>query len=260
MNSGASILSKLLGSTGGAARSLSPSASRRVVANAEHYGLPRDPLSELARQSENVDSFIARSGDTYQPVLYRGHDISNPVSDNNFWSDWHGHAKEYIEGYDPGDARVSAMTYKPSDVMFYREGEMQDMLDAYRGMSKKELSDMYTPIIEEGRLDDAIFQADLGGDNYRDNTVNLLKELLSDNSQYFGARDSKINTDLLMPLMQRYGMEHNKPIVGFTGHDFYGSDEYVVSDISKMQSLDDIFAQRNTPQYDFQAIAKRLGL
>ena len=108
-------------------------------------------LTRIARQCDSVEQFIQKTDG--EEVLYRGH-YSDKTGDNVFMTDYVGHAAEYA-----GDnGRIDAFAYDPSDVLYYDDRRFDELRNAYRGLSAKQLA--------------AIYQASLAGEVFGNAMMN----------------------------------------------------------------------------------------
>ncbi len=93
--------------------------------------------------------------------------------------------------------------------------------------------------MKDGRLSDALYQGNLTDKK----ALSVVKKILKGDENFSSITGDKVKTDLMVPLMQDFANSKGRNIVSFEGNDFYGAQEYVVSDVKKLTNLNDIWSK-----------------
>ena len=207
-------------------------------------------LAEIASQSGSYEDFLKKvDGKGWYDVLYRGHSGDSKTA-NIFATDYYGHAKEY------GD-QVDGYVYSPSDVLFFNEPVFREMKNEYGKMTAKQLSKIYKEAFSENRLDEAMYMGVKKQDEK--SVLGIVAKTLRGEAGIDDISMDKYIMDLMIPVMQHHATSKGKKIIGFLGGDYAiygGQNEYVISDVSGMPRMTDIWnASRKSVKPDDGQVA-----
>jgi hypothetical protein len=176
-------------------------------------------------------------------ILYRGMVEGDVLTDDSFMAEFLAHARGYGEWVDG--------IVVEDKILYFNDGEFNklrkkiiDNDDEYEEEEeevKEFLKQIYNPYFNNYKLDDAMYQLEYTEDMVIDFVYNFLVNSSENYSKY---SDKKIN-DFFIPLLMYYAKSKGFNIISFRGSDFYGADEFVVSDMSRYTKLSDIWKSVN---------------
>lgn len=195
-------------------------------------------LVDLAKKYD-YETFLKKSdGFTFMyNILYRGMYDNSELTNNSFFTDYIGHAKEY------GDY-VDGVIYNDVDVLYFDDETFNNLRIFFKTITKKELYNIYYYYFINHKLLDAM------NGQYSDEkaVIKFVSSFLKSNITYTKVQKNKVKNDLLIPIMLYYAQMNGKNIIKFLGGDYSdygGADEFVVNDISKYTKLSDIWKSVN---------------
>jgi hypothetical protein len=211
-------------------------------------------LKDLASKSESYDDFlenIEMTNFNNTLVLYRGM-YDEYIQDECFMGDFLNHAKEYgdyVEGLlipDPdnhilyfNDYVFKEIRWQIGEILIPNIPSDYD-IDGYEIKFKEKLKEIYSSYFKENKLSDAMYQLDCD----EKCVIDFVYDFCFNSSEKFSKIAKSKEHDFLVPFMlyvAKNRLKKPKNIISFEGSDFYGSDEYVVGDVSKYTKLSDIW-------------------
>ena len=100
-----------------------------------------------------------------------------------------------------------------------------DNYDEYEEEIKEALKNIYS----NSKLDDAMFQLDYSVDK----VIDFVYDFLVNSTEKYSKYSNKKINDFFIPLLTYYAKNKGYNIISFRGSDFYGTNEFVVNDISR---------------------------
>lgn len=200
-------------------------------------------LKELVYKSNDYDAFlqnVERESNLF--ILYRGQ-YNEYLDDKSFFGDFLSHAQEYgeyVHGIIVPNGKSDILYYDNEKIQSYRENIEEILVPNIKyddSVFKEKLKEIYKPYFDDDKLGDAMYQLDCDKDCVIDFVYNFWFDSLE---PYSKISQTKLN-DFLIPSMLYIATKIKKNIISFFGADFYGSDEYVVNDVSKYVKLIDIW-------------------
>lgn len=194
-------------------------------------------LIDLAKQYD-YETFLRKSDSvtSIYNILYRGM-YDQELTNNSFFTDYIGHAKQY------GDY-VDGIIYNNGDVLYFDDTTFDNLRNSFKNINKKELEQIYSYYFKNHILFDA-----MDGEYLKEESViKFVHSFIKSNIPYSKVSKNKVKNDLLIPIMTHYAKLKGKNIIQFIGGDYSeygGADEFVVDDISKYTKLSDIWKSVN---------------
>lgn len=184
----------------------------------------------LAQKCDTVEQFIQKTDG--MDVLYRGQ-YGPSVPDHAFMTDYVSHAAQYGDGL----SNVYAYAVDWHDVLNIDDSTFEKFRQEFSTLSVKQFGAIYQQALIGNRFADSI--------NYRKD-VNVARKIIHSDKPYSAVCGNPELNDTLIPLLQYWAREQGKNIISFLGNDYadYGGQmEYVVSDISKLTDLRELYAR-----------------
>ena len=212
--------------------------------------IPTD-LMDMARGIE-YDDFVENSDNSRYKIIYRGMDDQDELTDNSFFAEWPGHAREYGEYVDGLLITDDIMDFDNRAFNYFRHTGFDKLFslprdidyDEEEGKIKKMIAKVYAPFFMEDKLGDAMYHFNYDEDKVIDY---VYKTVIDSIERYEDISKTKKN-DFLIPLLTHYAKSVGKNIISFWGSDYEmagGAEEYVVSDVSRYVRLSEIWEMAN---------------
>jgi len=201
-----------------------------------------DKISELSDEYDTSSDFN---------ILYRGMSEGDKLNDNSFMAEFLTHARGYGEWVDGIVFSDTVLYFDDSNFNKLRKNFIEvilpsfpkyfDNYEEYQEEIKESLKKIYDNYFKDYKLVDAMYQLDYAEDKVIDFVYDFVVNSTENYSKY---SNKKIN-DFFIPLLTYYAKIKGYNIISFRGSDYYGADEFVVSDISKYTKLSDIWKSVN---------------
>lgn len=218
-------------------------------------------LKELAKKYD-YDTFINKTDNLVDKyfILYRG-TYNDQLTDDSFFSDYVGHAREYGDYVDGiiinnndmiyfDDIKFNYIRDNFSEILglvkkyFYDDEDRYDYYKEYKDIYLKKLREIYEPYVDSYKLTDAMYHYDYDIEKI----INYVYKFITQSNNSYEKEALTKKNDFFMPLLMYYVKSIGKNIVSFWGSDFSyagGMQEFVVNDISKYPKLSDIWKSVN---------------
>lgn len=205
-------------------------------------------LYEIARNSNDYDTFLDETNQIRtHTILYRGMMEGDELQNDSFFADFIDHAREYGEWCDGivvtdkimhfDNYTFEVLRKQITSLILPNYPQFFDNFNEHKDIFISKLRDIYNPYFKEYKLSDAMHQLNYDEDMVIDFIFNIVFNSTENYEKY---AVQKIN-DFFIPILMYYAKSKGINTISFYGSGFYGSDEFVVGDISRYIKLSDIW-------------------
>lgn len=198
----------------------------------DYFHKKYDKLYKIAKEYD-YETFLDKTDNLVYlyTILYRGGEMSN----DSFFTDYIGHAKEYSDDID-------GIIINEKDILFFNDNIFEELKKIK--YNKSELKQIYAHHIKNGKMDMVMSNKH----NNIDKVINFVYNFITSEILFSSIEKNHMKRDFLIPMMLDYAKNIGKNIISFVGGDYGeydGQNEFVVHDISKYPKLSDIYKEAN---------------